>query len=219
MQNIFGPVHLPGFERSLVALVIIGSISISIAQGQSSDELSGDALAIRTMLEDRDRSIKSILGSSDQITPDQREQLRGLVNDVIDFRAMGEGALGRYWSKISEEQQTEFVDVFSQIVRLHSLADTDVYRSGVVYNNVTVNGDEALVHTTTTYKSIATPVDYTLHKTAAGWLATDIILDEVSTVKGYARSFQSVIRKKGFDDLMVRLNKRLESERAGAESE
>ena len=45
-------------------------------------------------------------------------------------------------------------------------------------------------------------------------MATDIILDEVSTVKGYARSFQSVIRKKGFDDLMERLENRLEKEKA-----
>jgi len=36
----------------------------------------------------------------------------------------------------------------------------------------------------------------------------------VSTVEGYSRSFQSYIRKRGFDALMDNLNKRLEQNRS-----
>jgi len=197
--------------------VVAAAIPSRDVIAQSATEPLGEAAVIREMLEERDLAMKIILGSSDNISEEKQEQLRGLINDVIDFAAMGEGALGRYWSKITGVQQEVFVDVFSQIVRIQSLADVDVYRSSVVYNDISVDGDEAYVQTTTTYKSVPTPVEYTLHKTASGWQATDIILDGVSTVKGYARSFQSVIRKKGFDDLMSRLNKRLETERSASE--
>ena len=206
----------PGVRQlsALFLILVATSILIPGVRAQSTSDSENDATVIRTMLEDRDQAIKSILGSSEDISDDQRERLRGLINDVIDFSAMGEGALGRHWSKITVEQQTNFVDVFAQIVRIQSLADIDVYRSSVVYDDVIVESNDAHVQTTTTYKSVPTPVEYKLHRTPSGWKATDIVLDGVSTVKGYSRSFQSVIRKKGFDDLMLRLNNRLETEKS-----
>jgi phospholipid transport system substrate-binding protein len=79
----------------------------------------------------------------------------------------------------------------------------------VAYGEITVSDANARVVTTTTYKDVPTEVIYELRFTGKEWLATDIILDEVSTVRGYARSFQSVIRKKGFDELMAKLRKKL----------
>ena len=52
-------------------------------------------------------------------------------------------------------------------------------------------------------------------RTDDGWLARDIVLDEVSTVEGYSRSFQTFIRKRGFDALMDNLNRKLEKIRSG----
>ncbi|MCH8277094.1 MAG: ABC transporter substrate-binding protein [Bacteroidetes bacterium] len=161
------------------------------------------------MLEDRDREIKSLLGESDNISAEQKEQLRAVINDVIDFHAMGQASLGRHWNRLSNEQQGEFIDVFSKIVRSQSLADLDVFRSSVAYDVITVTGEEAHVFTTTIYKHVPTSVEYELRYDEGRWLAIDIILDEVSTVKGYSRSFQSIIRKKGFDELMKRLRKKL----------
>lgn len=202
--------------RSFLIFLLLGSmLTVTQAFAQNdSQELSGEERAILSMLQDRDRAIKSILRRSETITNEQKEDLRSLINDVIDFRAMGKEALGRHWNKLTDVQKDHFVDTFGQIVRLQSLADTEVYRSVVAYDGVSVTGDEAQVLTTTTFKEIPTPVEYSLIKTEAGWKASDIILDEVSTVRGYARSFQSVIRKKGFDELMERLEKRLEKEKS-----
>jgi len=168
---------------------------------------------IRSMLEQRETDIKNNLGAEEEISSEQKEQLRGAVNDMFDFGAMGRAALGRHWSDLTQEQKSDFVDVFSEIVRYQSLADVDVYRAKVTYDQVVVNGNEATVTTTTTYKDVPTQVVYVLAHSGDTWLATDVILDEVSTVDGYSRSFQSVIRKRGFDALMKSLNKRLDRER------
>ena len=165
---------------------------------------------IREMLESRDRIIKSLVGDSDELPDSVEENLRSVINDVIDFGAMGEAALGRHWSKLTADQQAEFVTTFAQIVRAQSLASLDVYRSSVSYEEIAVNGTDARVVTTTVYKDIPTSVEYDLRLTGDEWVATDIIIDEVSTVGGYARSFQSVIRKKGFDELMKKLYDKLE---------
>lgn len=169
---------------------------------------------IRSLLQERDRSIKQLLGKEGDITDAQREQLRLAVNDFIDFREMGKAALGPHWDPLTVAQRDSFTQVFGDIVRHQSLANLDVYRSSVTYDDITVTGDRATVLTTTTHKDIPMVVAYDLIRNGDAWFAWDIILDEVSTVGGYSRSFQTVIRKRGFDSLMESLNKRLDSIRS-----
>jgi len=190
--------------RRLAFCFVLASLLATPVLGQRSPD------AVKKLLEERDRDIKALVGTGDDLSPDAKEQLRTVINDVIDFQAMGKEALGRYWKGLTAEQQAEFVDTFSQIVRAQSLANLDVYRADVTYDDISVTDSTARVVTTTTYKETPTTVEYALRYDGKTWLATDIILDKVSTVEGYSRSFQSVIRKKGFDELMVKLHERLE---------
>jgi len=100
------------------------------------------------------------------------------------------------------------VDVFRDIVRAQSLADLEVYNSRVAYEDIKVDGDSAYVETLTEYEGTQTPVVYDLQKQDTTWVAQDIIVDGVSTAESYARSFQTVIRKRGFDALMTSLKKK-----------
>lgn len=190
-------------SKSFLIFVLVGFLSTTDARAQQTEN------DIRLMLKERDAEIKALVGTGDEISDEAREDLRSVINDLIDFRAMGQGALGRHWSRLTTEQQDEFVDTFSKIVRTQSLASLDIYRADVAYDEITISDLNARVVTTTTFKDIPTEVIYEMRFTGEEWLATDIILDEVSTVRGYARSFQSVIRKKGFDELMVKLRNKL----------
>lgn len=194
------------FFRVFLLLAFL-SVPITTALATQAQQSEQD---IRSMLEDRDRDIKALVGDKEnEVSEETKEELRTVINDVIDFRAMGEGALGRHWSRLTVEQQDEFVGTFSKIVRTQSLSSLDVYRADVSYDEITVSENSATVVTTTIFKDVPTQVIYELRFTGEEWLATDIILDEVSTVRGYARSFGSVIRKKGFDELMVKLREKL----------
>lgn len=152
-----------------------------------------------------------MLGDKSSFTQQQRDKLKTVINDGIDFEAMGRTALGPFWTDLTTAQRKEFVNVFGQIVRNQSLSNLDVYRSKVTYKNVEVDGNEARAVTTTVYKDVPTEVVYVLGKKNNEWLVQDIILDDVSTAEGYARSFQTVVRKKGFSALMESLNKKLSS--------
>ncbi len=178
------------------------------AQAQSrSDE-------VRRFLEQRDREIKNVLGDRETFTDEQREQLKRVINNGIDFTAMGRAALGPFWADTAPDEQQEFVDVFSQIVRNQSLSDLDAYRSVVTYENIAAGDETAHVTTTTVYKDIPMKVEYVLGRTNEQWQVQDIILDDVSTADGYARSFQAVVRKRGFDSLMNSLRKKLDGMRS-----
>ncbi|MCS3642582.1 MlaC/ttg2D family ABC transporter substrate-binding protein [Salinibacter ruber] len=184
-------------------LLLSGGAPTAFGQGESAT-----AAEIRQMLEQRDQEIKSILGETDDYTAEQRAQLKELVNGVIDFRVMGQRALGPHWEDLGEDQREEFVSVFREVVRAQSMGDLGVYNSAVTYDQIDVQRDSAFVRTQTTYEGRTTAVEYVLERREDEWRAEDIIIDGVSTVEGYARSFQTVVRKRGFDSLMKSLRKK-----------
>ena len=197
--------HTVRLSRFLFGLVVflLALFTAAPAHAQTPEQ------EIRQMLEQRDQQIKSILQGDTTFTDQQREELKTLINGLIDFEAMGRQALGPFWNDLTEEQRAEFVDVFRDIVRSQSLADLEVYNSKVTYDEITVEGDSAYVVTTTSYQGTSANVEYDLARQDTTWLAEDIIVDDVSTTQSYARSFQTVIRKRGFDALMESLrNKR-----------
>ena len=198
----------------LVAGLLLVSLIALPVQAQTSDSAQEE---IRQLLQQRDQEIKRVLGDRDTFTEAQREQLKALVNDDLDFRAMSRTALGPFWDDLMPAQRKEFVDVFSDIVRAQSLSDLGVYRSKVTYDSITVEGDSARVVTTTVYRDTPTEVIYAMSRTDEGsWDVDDIILDGVSTAEGYARSFQTVMRKKGFDPLMKSLRKKRDKMQASS---
>lgn len=187
----------------LLVLFAIGLFGLPAqAQAPNADK------QIREMLAERDQEIKKLLGTSTTYTAKQRAELKELINRDIDFVAMGKEALGPHWDKLTAVQRTEFVEVFSDIVRAQSLSNLDIYKSTVTYDKITVDGKTALVQTTTVYKEVPTKVEYEMAFSGGAWKVNDFSLDEVSTAEGFARSFQTVIRKKGFDSLMTSLNKK-----------
>jgi phospholipid transport system substrate-binding protein len=190
----------------LLGLLLAATVGPAQAQGQS----QGAEERIRTMLEERDEQIKAILRGAEGggYTQQQRDELKTLINGVIDFRAMGRQALGSHWGDLSEAQREEFVAVFQDVVRAQSMSDLGVYNSKVTFDAVVVENDSAYVRTTTEYQGTRTPVEYDLARVDDAWLAEDIIVDGVSTAQGYARSFQTVVRKRGFETLMKSLRKK-----------
>jgi phospholipid transport system substrate-binding protein len=190
-------------NTAAVFLLLLAGTGVTSAQAQAPDA------EIRTLLEQRDASIKALLGpKGSEVPAAKKAELRSVVNGFLDFGEMAKAALGPHWSELTAEQQTQFVDVFSDIVRSQSLANLDPYRAAVTYTSITVDGNAADVVTSTVIDNVPMVVSYKLVRSANTWVATDIILDDVSTVEGYSRSFRTMIRKRGFDTLMERLEKR-----------
>jgi len=197
--------HFRLYISTLLAAFLLLSVGAPPAWAQGE---SATASEIRQMLEGRDQQIKSILKGADDYTAEQRKELKELINGVIDFRVMGQRALGAHWDDLSDEQRDEFVSVFRDVVRAQSMSDLGVYNSKVTYDQIEVHGDSAFVRTSTKYEGRTTPVEYVLERRDGEWRAEDIIVDGVSTAEGYARSFQTVVRQRGFDTLMKSLHKK-----------
>lgn len=189
--------------RSIFSIFcIILWLAPSLPSQASSDE-------IRKMLQDRDEEIKELLGPSGrEYTQDQRDQLKDIINDIINYQAMAEFALGNTYQQISAEQQNEFVSLFATIIRDNSLNRLDIYRADVTYEEITVNDNQAIVKTIAELDNVRTPVGYNLERKGNQWMIVDMTIDEVSTAESYNRQFQSIIRQRGFDALLESLRRR-----------
>lgn len=168
-----------------------------------------EADSIRSMLEERDEEVKELLGpKGTEYTQEQRDLLKDIINDVINYRSMAQHALGDTYNEISEEKREEFVSLFSTIIRDNSLNRLDIYRAEVSYNTIDVNEDSAFVATIAQLEDVRTSVDYNLERFDETWMITDMTIDQVSTADSYNRQFQNIIRQRGFDALMESLRRR-----------
>jgi phospholipid transport system substrate-binding protein len=205
-------------KKAIVTFVLLLSFSTLNAWGlppkfDSAEttqlDQSTDSAQIRALLEERDAEIKDLLGpKGTEYTDKQRDQLKDIINGIIDYREMAADALGATYDTLSTEQRDEFVDVFSTIVRDQSLNKLDIYRAEVTYESIRVKKDTATVKTIAKLDNVRTPVIYDMIKQDGEWVITDMTIDDVSTVKSYERSFQNIIRRKGYATLLSTLQKR-----------
>lgn len=178
-------------------------ISVTTVFAQNTEE------QIRTMLTQRDEQIKELLGSEGQeYSDEQRAQLKEIINGVIDFEAMAKTALDETYNEISEENRVEFLDLFTTIVRDHSMNKLEIYRAKVSYNLVEVENGQALVKTMAELEEVRTPVDYKMELEGEEWVIIDMSIDDLWTAESYKNQFQRIITRRGFDTLMESLRKR-----------
>lgn len=187
----------------MVALsVLIGASSLSANISDKKDD-------IKNFLQERDSEIKALVGpKGTNHTDEQKEKLKNIINDVMDYAAMAEYALQSTYEELSPEQRHEFVDIFSTIVRDQSMNSLDIYRADAEYIQIVVDGSTATVETIATLENVRTPVTYELRARGDSWVITDMSIDNVSTAESYRRSFQNIIRRRGYDALLTSLKRR-----------
>ena len=188
----------------LISFLILSPVN-SIAQTITVQE-------VRSLMVNRDTQIKELVGpEGTEHTDQQRETLRSMINDIVDYESMARIALHTTFNTITDEQSREFVYLFSTIIRDQSLTNLNIYRAEVIYDNISIDGNKAVVETTAIMGDVRTPVSYNLEKRTNGWFITDMAIDNVSTAESYRRSFQNIIRRRGFDALLDNLRNRAQA--------
>lgn len=184
------------------------SVLVAIILGLSSFAQNSEE-HIKDMLTERDQQIKELLGpEGKEYTDQQRAQLKEIINGIIDFEEMAKIALDETYNEISEESRTEFVDLFTTIIRDHSLNTLEIYRAKISYNSIELGEGEAMVETMAELDDIRTPVEYKMSLEGDEWVIIDMSVDDLWTAESYKNQFQRIIQRQGFDTLMESLRKR-----------
>jgi phospholipid transport system substrate-binding protein len=120
--------------------------------------------------------------------------------------------LGRHWNSASPEQRQRFVNSF-----YHSLLNS--YGTALLeftddrLKVLPYKGDPAATSATVRTQvrksdGGVVAVNYSLHRTAKGWMAWDVIIEGISYVKSFRDDFGAEIEQNGVESLIARLEKR-----------
>ena len=160
---------------------------------------------------------KVVAGSPDE--QKAKDDLKGIVNDLIDYGELAERSLGAHWAKLSKPQQAEFTTTLRDLIeqnyvkQLHTNLDYEV-----IYKDEQTSGDEATVQTLvkarTKGKSTEIAIDYKLKRSRVGgnsrWVVYDVVTDEVSLVKNYRAQFNKIITAESYDGLLQKMRKKIQ---------
>ncbi|HET6347313.1 MAG TPA: ABC transporter substrate-binding protein [Myxococcota bacterium] len=138
------------------------------------------------------------------------------LRDLFDIGLLAERALTDHWAKMTAAQRSALVTTLQSIIEknyVSQLRGNLAYE--VEYAGEETAGDDVLVHTVIHAKRNGRPanipVDYRLHKGAAGWRIYDVLTEGVSILQNYRSQFSRIIAKEGVDGLITRMKAKLDA--------
>lgn len=145
------------------------------------------------------------------------DEVARVVDDLLDYDALSQNSLGgsaRYASKCAP-RCAEFQALLTKLIRenyLKRIRTDKKYELTVVGEEAKVNGDVRVITNiaiTRDGKPEIVEVVYVMHAVGDTWKVEDIVTDGVSLAKNYKFEFNKIIRDKGIDELILRLENKL----------
>jgi phospholipid transport system substrate-binding protein len=202
----------------LKQLMISGLIAVySVAA--AADIVPPDVLA-----KDTTNEVLRIVKQDRDIKSGNNKKILGLVEEKIlpnfDFRQMTRLAVGKNWNKATQAQQDELVNEFrTMLVRTYSASLSSVADYKIDFKPFRLAPGETDVTVNTEVSKPGAPpipINYRMEKQDDGWKVYDVLVDNVSMVTVYRRSFTSEVRKGGIDGLLATLSRRNQPSASGS---
>jgi len=142
------------------------------------------------------------------------------LRGFLDVDELGRDALVDHWSKLSADQQKEYLDLLRGLIEANYIKGLRArLRYAVRYTGETEQGEHTVVATEIETKRKGRPitisVDYVLRRDGDVWRAVDVVTDGVGLVENYRAQFNRIISKESFDGLLERMRKKLAAEQQG----
>jgi phospholipid transport system substrate-binding protein len=134
------------------------------------------------------------------------------IDKIFDFKELSRRTLGKQWKKMSAEQQTEFVQLFRELLqgvyadRLLAYSDQKVLFEKEIMLKKGRAEVQSYLQTSDGKKM---PLFYRLTDKSGSWKVYDVIIEGVSMVKNYRTQFRQIISKDSPDKLLEILREKV----------
>jgi phospholipid transport system substrate-binding protein len=145
-----------------------------------------------------------------------KKRVAALFDEMLDYQRLAEDSLGEEWAKLKPQEQTEFTDLLTQLVRRSyekNLKKTLAFNIEYTAEKATGDGSVIVVKTRAIHKTdkreepIA--IDFSMVQREGKWRVKDIITDEISLVSSYKGQFGRIIKKDGFPALIIKMKDKI----------
>jgi len=145
----------------------------------------------------------------------RRKRIRAVINDRFDFATMSQSVLSSNWQRATPAEKAQFVDYFSDYLESVYYDNIESYTNErIEYDAARIQGLRATVNTTIVTATKRIPVSYRLRKHRDTWYAYDVIIENVSLINSYRRTFSAIVARSGMEGLLADVKQRVEAYKA-----
>ncbi|MBI2194748.1 MAG: ABC transporter substrate-binding protein [Planctomycetes bacterium] len=145
--------------------------------------------------------------------PGQATEAAARANAALDIEGLCRKSLGKHWAEMDESGQKEFVSLLARAFEVRAYPrSADFFKDLVIdFRGEAIDGDQARVQTCVQHPDEGrVDIDYELHRTPAGWVIHEVLMDEVPMGANLRNQIRKVLEKEGYPELLNRLRKKLE---------
>ena len=135
----------------------------------------------------------------------------------LNVAEISKKALGKHWAKRSDSEQKRFQALLGELFLHVAFPSSAKFFAelDLVYGKTTEEKQRTVVPLTVVHeKEGEVDINFRLTRTAGNWQVVDVILDGVSMRNNLRSKFYKVITKKGFDELMRKMKKKLKASKS-----
>lgn len=198
--------RIPSLLLPILAVALLWPASPAAAQGA------------QRVLEQRHEEVNRILrqpAGSAAARQRRSQRLTRLLNQLLDYEALSRDALGEHWEAHSEDERERFVSLLRQLVERNYESNLErILDYEVEYEGERRRGDDTIVTTSArsreNRRQPPVTIEYRMRRTDGDWRVVDVTTDGVSMVDNYRSQFDRIIQREGWDELVARMERRLE---------
>lgn len=196
--------------QKLIGRCVLGltlALAIFLTMNAPPVRAAGPMEDIKNLIEE----VQNIL----QTKKDKPTRLRLIEQSALrrlDYQEMSRRCLEKNWNSIKPAQRSEFIRLFTQLLRA-SYADKldDFAKCTVTYQGETQKGDAAEVRITVVRANDKIPVRFQLLQKPQGWMIHDLVIEDVSLVENLRNEFDRIIRASSFNALLKCMQLKLQA--------
>ena len=153
--------------------------------------------------------------SSQKDAENQKHAQSALV--WLNVAEISQKALGKHWAKRSDPEQKRFQVLLGELFLYVAFPSSAKFFAelNLVYGKTKEEKQRTVVPLAVVHeKEGEVDIDFRLTQTEKRWLVVDVVLDGVSMRNNLRSKFYKVIAKKGFNELMCKMEKKLKASKS-----
>ncbi len=178
-----------------VLFVLIGLLNESSANSRTQDEI------YTNFITSLGNNIIRILVNKKAPLSERKNEFRHVLKDYFDIPEIGKFVLARYWKRATNDQKTEYLDLFENAIVDNYAAQFDDYQNETLeVQSVRESADQGIMVMSVIKKQTGAPplkVDWKIFQTKQGLKVYDIIVNGVSMSITQRSEYAGIINKNG----------------------
>ena len=196
--------------RNLITIAFTITLFVLVTSASADSNSKPPKSAIKKLLGE----IKQIVNkdSLSDVEKAENKKHSDIALSVLKVPEISQKALGKYWSKHSEEQQKQFQALLRNLFVHVAFPSSSKFFTNlnIIYGKTKSKKDMMVVPLTVVHeKEGEVDIDFSLKQVEAGWQVVDVILDGVSMRNNLRSQFYKILKKNDFKELVRRMNKKL----------